>query len=327
MIPSSTRPAPDSGRRLPCRALSTPRRSRPVGGAFAALSLCLALGACSGGEAVGAGSSTAGKAPVHAADANEVERAFLDLISELTPPPATASSQMRQEYFERRREVLAELDDLPIELGERIARDLEEQRQRNEVLRADLLEVAARVDPEGLADDLVELVGSYRGARLGEELRLRAKGAEVLARVRPQAAFDLLEPWIIDPTGYGTGPSQEILLAAWLEAAKRLEVDPSATLAAVATDLRAENPARHLAVSALGARPSELGRNTLRQVMLESTGNAYLRRKAAQAIRDSYPSANAIALFEEVADLEADTNFLLFLQDVIHELELEAAGG
>jgi hypothetical protein len=266
-------------------------------------------------------------AAVHAADAAELDRAFLDLVARLTPPPATASSQLRQEYFERRRDALGDLSELPVELGLRISSDLAEQRQRNEVLRADLLEVAARLDPEGLEADLVELVGSYRGARLGEELRLRAKAAEVLAKVRPQAAFELLEPWILDPTGFGTGPGQEILLAAWIDAATRLEVDPSATLAAVATDLRAENPARHLAVTALGERPSDLGRNTLRQVMLESTGNAYLRRKAAQAIRDSYPTADAIALFDEVANLEADANFLLFLRDVIHELELEAAGG
>ena len=267
------------------------------------------------------------QAVVHAANADEVERAFLDLIAQLTPPPATASSQLRQEYFERRREVLGDVSGLPVELGLHIAADLAEQRQRNEVLRADLLEVAARLDPQGLEADLVELIASYRGARLGEELRLRAKGAEVLARVQPQAAFDLLEPWILDPTGYGTGPGQEILLAAWIDAASRLEVDPSATLAAVATDLRAENPARHLAVAALGERPSELGRNTLRQVMLESTGNGYLRRKAAQAIRDSFPPADAIELFDEVANLEANANFLLFLRDVIHELELEVAGG
>ena len=308
---------------------------RPAPHRFASLRLApqllcagalVALCACAPGESEAADPAPQ-PVPEQAADTDEVERAFLDLVARLTPPPATASSQLRQEYFERRREVLGDLSGLPAELGLRISRDLAEQRQRNEVLRADLLEVAARLDPEGLEADLVELVGSYRGARLGEELRLRAKGAEVLAQVSPRAAFDLLEPWILDPTGFGTGPGQEILLAAWIEAAAHLEVDPSATLAAVATDLRAENPARHLAVTALGERPSELGRNTLRQVMLESTGNAYLRRKAAQAIRDSFPTADAIALFEEVADLEADANFLLFLRDVIHELELEATGG
>lgn len=310
----SPRPLPSLRRR------ATPS---PLGtlGVFALAALC----ACAPSESEAADPTS--PAPVHAADDGELEQAFLDLVKRLTPPPPTASSQLRQEYFERRREVLGDLSALPVELGLRISRDLAEQRQRNEVLRADLLEVAARLDPQGLEADLVELVGSYRGARLGEELRLRAKGAEVLAKVSPKEAFDLLEPWILDPTGYGTGPGQEILLAAWLDAATRLEVDPSATLAAVATDLRAENPARHLAVMSLGERPSDLGRNTLRQVMLESTGNAYLRRKAAQAIRDSYANADAIALFEEVADLEADANFLLFLRDVIHELELEAAGG
>ena len=69
----------------------------------------------------------------------------------------------------------------------------------------------------------------------------------------------------------------------------------------------------------LGNHPDPLGRQALEIILIESTGNGYIRRMAAQSLRKTLPAEEACALFKEVSKLEAETNFLVFLLDVIAE--------
>ena len=75
----------------------------------------------------------------------------------------------------------------------------------------------------------------------------------------------------------------------------------------------------HLRNSAgeLARFPDPLGRSALETAMIESSGNGYLRRKAAQAIRDSVPREEACELFRYVLEREADINFAIFMRNMI----------
>ena len=75
--------------------------------------------------------------------------------------------------------------------------------------------------------------------------------------------------------------------------------------------------ARHLAAGELARFPDPLGRSALETAMIESSGNGYLRRKAAQAIRDSVPREEACELFRYVLEREADINFAIFMRNMI----------
>ncbi|MFT7487275.1 MAG: HEAT repeat protein, partial [Candidatus Paceibacteria bacterium] len=80
-----------------------------------------------------------------------------------------------------------------------------------------------------------------------------------------------------------------------------------------------DDAARHQAVKELGKHKTPHAHMALRQILVESTGNAYLRRKAAQAIKESFPREEACAIFAEISTMEADNNFLLFLADMIED--------
>ena len=64
----------------------------------------------------------------------------------------------------------------------------------------------------------------------------------------------------------------------------------------------------------------ELERRALETVLIESSGNGYLRRKAAQSLRLSLPAETACTLFRTVFEREADINFAKFLGDMIAQL-------
>ena len=68
----------------------------------------------------------------------------------------------------------------------------------------------------------------------------------------------------------------------------------------------------------------ERSRETMRTVLVESTGNAQLRRVAAQSLLahrkvDAETDATFCTIMEEVMNKEADINFQHFLVNVIEE--------
>ena len=102
-------------------------------------------------------------------------------------------------------------------------------------------------------------------------------------------------------------------------ACESLEISPVPVLVDNATNISKDETSRHYSVKQLGKHVDPLGRQALELVLVESTGNGYIRRMAAQSLRKTLPAEDACALFKRVADLEAETNFLIFLLDVIAE--------
>jgi hypothetical protein len=139
-----------------------------------------------------------------------------------------------------------------------------------------------------------------------------------LAATSPEVYLEVAQPYV---TRRGratkTMPNDEFLVHGWITACAKVGRSPVPELADVATNLSMEDAARHVATEELGRHPDPRGRKALETLLVESTGNGYIRRKAAQALRDSVPNETVCALFRYVLSNEADMNFRVFLEDMI----------
>ena len=99
----------------------------------------------------------------------------------------------------------------------------------------------------------------------------------------------------------------------------QLEQEPTPLLADLATDLNRAQEVRHLATELLGEHPGPRSRQALEQLLVESSYNSYVRRKATQALRKSIPKDDFCTLVRQVLDREADPVFQVFLDNVLTE--------
>jgi len=249
----------------------------------------------------------------HGADAptiGPIDRELGDLTRALTPLPPTATNGERHAWFARRKETLERLRQGGPALG-RAALAAYLEGERPAMVRAGFLDVAAHAAPEDARAVLVELVTEY-----GADLGLRKEACRFLGETSPATAIEVLEPIVSTSQRSRTYPPDDQMIEAWLTATKLVGADPGPVLATIVTDSRQSQEARHKAAEALGEAPSAIGRAALEQVLVESGGNNYLRRKAAQSLRATLPAAELCAKLEEVLANEADQNFALFLDDM-----------
>ena len=249
----------------------------------------------------------------------DVARRIRDLVSALTPPPPTANSAVRDDFYNRRRATMDELADAGPEIGlaalDAYAADPEALLD----VRRGLLEVAAWNAPTETTPVLVELFSEY-----GESLGLRTKACELLAVAAPAQAIDLISTVLEDRYPGKTYPPEEAMVRAYEDACNRSGEDYVPLLSILAADLYEEQTGRLMALRALGRAPGARSRETLRTVLVESTGNAYLRREAAKSLRDHRAidpetEASFCDMLTEIMNREADLNFQQFLVNMIQE--------
>ena len=183
-------------------------------------------------------------------------------------------------------------------------------------IRRNLLIVGAAVSPEAARPILRELSFTY-----GHPLSDRAEAVLLLGDVSPEDFFLHARPYLERPgRPFQTAPPDEFFLRGWLRACKASGTSPVPMLAQVATNFTLEDAARHLAVETLGDHAQDpLARSALETTLVESSGNAYVRRKAAQSILKGYGLEEACTLLNAVYELEADINFQRFLDVAIQE--------
>jgi HEAT repeat protein len=179
-------------------------------------------------------------------------------------------------------------------------------------VRGGLLDVAAHAAPRATEEVLVHLVETF-----GEDLLVRRVATELLGECMPERAVAELEPILRERTDGRTYPPEEKMLGAWIDASERLKRDPVPFLSLVATDLQRPQEVRHLATKALGRHPSAQGRQALEAILVESSGNGYIRRLALQALLASVPKDEFCALAKSVQSREADTDFIVFIQSAL----------
>lgn len=282
------------------------RRSARLG-----LALALAAGLSGCGDADGAEAATK-------ESERSVQTAIARLVELSTPLDPTLTSDHHDRQLHARRAYLDELRRGQRELGLRALERFEEVEQEAEVapilVRVNLLDVAAHCATEETQPLLESLLTEY-----GHRIDIRTEATLLLGKVAPERAVELLEPLLKKTKAISTMPADEFLLQAYITACSGADHDPVPILADVATNMYKEDAARHRAVQELGTHKTLYSQQALRSILVESSGNAYLRRKAAQAIRDSFPREQACAIFAEVSKLEADNHFLAFLGDMIEE--------
>jgi hypothetical protein len=177
-----------------------------------------------------------------------------------------------------------------------------------------LLTVAAFAAPKETQVLLENLLTQY-----GASLQLRTEATLLLAQIAPERAIELLEPLVTKQKQNSTMPDEEFLLKAWIIACDKTKRSPVPELCDVATNLFQPGYPRVIAVRELGKRPDPRGEAALRTILVESTGDGYLRRITVQSIHALLPRETACELFHQVAAKEADMNFLRFLADAIEK--------
>lgn len=270
------------------------------------MALALSVSACSPPQSnAGTGSRTPGTAQERVAR----------LIELWTPLPKTVTSDISDKRFIDARALEAELSAAGAEVGrEALARLRQDQgvRYPQDVERA-LLSVAAKAAPEDARALLENLVTQY-----GTDLGLRTEATLLLSEVHPARALELLEPYVRRTRQSQTLPPAEFLVRAWVTACEKTHTSPVPALADVATNLFMEEAARTRAIKELGNHPDDaLAVKAVSAIVIESTGDGYLRRMAVQSLVRMLPRETACSLIKSVGDKEADTNMLVFLKDVL----------
>jgi len=287
-----------------CALSIAPRTGRELGsGVLLALAglILMAGTACRRGDATASGNAEA-----------EAKVRVDALIEVFTPLDRTVPSNVTDVRFKEGQELLAELSAAGPEVGHAALAALREGVERPVDVERALLMVGARAATAEAQPLLENLLTQY-----GASLHLRTEGTFLLAEVLPHRAIELLEPIVTRQKQESTMPPHEFLLKAWVVACDKTGRSPVKELADVATNLFAEGSARVLAVKELGLRRDPRGEAALRAILVESTGDGYLRRKVVQSLYATLPSETACALFRQVAEREADLNFLRFMADVL----------
>ena len=177
-----------------------------------------------------------------------------------------------------------------------------------------MLRIGARLSPDAATPILKALSFTY-GHRMGD----RAEALLLLGETDPDALFEGARAYLErEGRPFQTAPSDEFFARAWLVACENSDESPVPMMADVAMNIALEPIARYVALEALSKHGNDpLAQATLREAIVESTGDGYFRRKAAQGIIASFPGERACALLKKVLDNESDVNMARFLDDMI----------
>ena len=245
---------------------------------------------------------------------DQVAREIRTLVTALTPESSAALPVEKSDWFARRKQTLDRMRSAGRDHGLEALRLYQEGEIELPEVRSGLLDVAAHGAPRETEPVLVNLVTEF-----GDDLGLRTKAAQFLGETSPEKAIEVMHP-ILDGRYDGrTYPPEERLLDAWLTASKKLGRDPVPLLASIATDIQRTQDVRHLATRALGDFDTPQSRQALRTLIVESSGNGYIRVLATQSLQRIMPEPEFCEMVEAILDREADQNFQIFLDNVLQE--------
>jgi hypothetical protein len=256
--------------------------------------------------------------PSKAGSAQTCDDQLKELVEVLSPLGKTVTSDITDRRFLRGRELLGILRASGPACGEKALEILREKPETGKTRPVDveraLLDVAAHAAPDTTLPLLETLVNDY-----GPSLDLRTTAMLLLAEIHPKRAVEILQPLVTQAKPGRTLPPPEFLVEAFTTACDATGRSPVPELADVATNLFMDETARIRAVKKLAKRQEPLALQALQAILVESTGDGYLRRMAAQGLRDTLSREDGCEIFRRVADKEADLNFIEFLRDMIEK--------
>jgi hypothetical protein len=239
-----------------------------------------------------------------------------ELIATLTPLTKTVTSDTTDKKFHHGQELLAQMRKGGRTVGVEALNALREKQAGEAPWPIDvergLLEVAAHAAPSDTKPLLEALVTQY-----GATLELRTHALVLLSETWPEDTLRIVEPLVTKARPNQTLPPAEFLVKAYVTACEGTGRSPVKVLADVATNLFEDETARIRAVKELGRHRDPLATQALEAILVESTGDAYLRRMAAQGLRDTLDKETACKIFETVAQHEADQGMLDFMRDML----------
>ena len=326
--PSGARSAPVP---LAVRAISLTRGRLPA----ALLGLIPLFAGCGDGQ----GAAAADPAPSRAVEPTGTEDSDVEaLIAAFVPLEAHVTSDRHDRWLGTQRALLTELKarSTPA-LAERALQAFEADPPHPDGVRVALLEVAAHglaggasaapVPGGGLDSMLEELIVTYDS---GAGLRVRTEAVRILAESSPVRALEFFAPLLREDRPSSTRPPQSALVEGWLVAARSLagsaaspETVDTRVLADVATNIFQPPDARYVAIEGLGELGGDLAGVALEEILMESSSDGYVRRKAAQALVRAVEPETLCPLIARLASHESDPHFLNFLADM---LESNCAG-
>lgn len=239
-----------------------------------------------------------------------------ELVEAFTPLPKTVTSDITDKQFIRGQELLAELRKGGSTVGVAALNKLREKQPGDQAWPVDveraLLDVAAHAAPAESRPLLEALITQY-----GATIELRTQALLLYSETWPNEALVILEPLVTKTRHNQTMPQPEFMVRAWVTACEKTGRSPVKVLADVATNLFQDETARIRAVKELGRHRDPEATQALSAILVESTGDAYLRRMAAQGLRDTLDRESACKIFETVAQREADMGMLDFMRDML----------
>jgi hypothetical protein len=310
---------------------ASPGRGRPVPRAdpcheslaqrALANSACRALGLAALALACACSRDPAAPASAHVAStqadgATDPKARIHELVEALMPIDKTVTSDVKDQHFLRGQSLIASLRKGGREVGVEALRVLGEKKPGDAAWPVDvergLLDVASHAAPDDARPLLEALVRQY-----GPSLELRTQALVFYSETWPQDAIAFLEPLITKARPNQTLPPAEFMVDAWVTACTKVGRSPVKELSDIATNMFQDETARIRAVKDLGHYRDPLATQALSAILVESTGDGYLRRMAAQGLRDTLDRESACKIFEEVAQREADMGMLDFLKDML----------
>jgi hypothetical protein len=247
-----------------------------------------------------------------AAEPGSARAAIAELVETFRPLDRTVTSDVEDHKFFKERKLLERCSNGGVEVGRAALAELKQSKERNVPIETALITVAARAAPRDTLPLLEELITEY-----GAHMELRTEAVRLIAEVAPERAIVVLEPHIQRQKQTSTMPDMEFFVSAWIVACKSTGRSPVPELADVATNLFQPGIARVKAVRELANHKDPRAEAALRTILVESTGDGYLRRITVQSLHTLLPAESACTLFREVASKEADLNMLKFLADVL----------
>jgi hypothetical protein len=270
--------------------------------------LCLAVASCN--------REPGDDHPIQASSNADAKARVRELVETLTPLSKTVTSDITDKKFIRSQELLGELRKGGTAVGVEALNVLREKKAGEAAWPVDvergLLDVAAHAAPVESKPLLEALVTQY-----GASLELRTEALVLYSETWPKETLAILEPLVTKARPNKTMPPAEFMVSAWVTACKKTGRSPVEVLADVATNLYQDETARIRAVKELGHYREPLATQALSAILVESTGDAYLRRMAAQGLRDTLDPETACKIFETVAQHEADMGMLDFMRDML----------
>jgi len=252
---------------------------------------------------------------------NDADRQIRDLVAALAPAPASANSAVQNDWFNRFREVSDRIRTAGPAVGQAALDKFHESDDEPLAMRRGLLRAAGYNLPVETAPLLEAIFEQY-----GEDLGLRTAAIEMLSETSPADAIRLIQPIIEKRRPGKTYPEAERLVECYAKAALALELGKEAqlVLSSYATDLFLDQTGRVMAIKALADYPGSHTRETLRTVLVESTGNGYLRRisvKSLVKLAEVDPETNTVLcdLINEVMTKEVDLNFQQHLINILEK--------